>query len=354
MALERLRAEMARREIPSALLASATDVRWATGFTGSFGRVLVTTDDALFITDARYGVQSAEEVTGMPREVFSSPRKADEVVAEMIAAMGITRLGFDSGKTTVAGLKKLQEKSPNVEFVATDDLTGPLRLVKTADEIARIRRACGLADAAFSHVVPLLHVGMRELDVALEIEFFFRRQGAGIAFDVIAVSGERSARPHGTPSEKPLEKGDFLTMDFGATLDGYHSDITRTVVIGSASAAHREVYDLVLKSQLGALAHMRPGVTRASCDARAREIMGDAAAEFGHSLGHSLGLMVHDGGGLRAGEEDMLREGEVWTVEPGIYRPGLGGVRIEDDVVVTSDGVEILTKSTKELLEVGF
>jgi len=167
------------------------------------------------------------------------------------------------------------------------------------------------------------------------------------------VSGERSARPHGRASEKKLERGDFLTLDFGAKLNGYCSDITRTIVVGGATDRHREVYETVLRSQLAALDAMKPGAKAAEVDRVSREAMGDYAQYFGHGLGHGLGKLVHDSGRLSSSSETVLAENQIWTVEPGVYIPGFGGVRIEDDVVVTMDGIEILTHSPKEMLILG-
>ncbi len=194
--------------------------------------------------------------------------------------------------------------------------------------------------------------GVSELEVAIEIEFFFRKRGATAAFPVIAASGENSAKPHGTATEKVIEEGDFLTLDFGACLNGFNSDITRTVVIGEPSTRQREVYGQVLQAQLASLEAMKPGVPAKEVDAVARRVLAEADLDgyFGHGLGHGLGMLVHDFGRLAPTSEHVLAPGQVWTVEPGVYIEGFGGVRIEDDVVVTESGIETLTHSPKDLL----
>jgi Xaa-Pro aminopeptidase len=198
----------------------------------------------------------------------------------------------------------------------------------------------------------MLQPGVTEYDIALEIEIYFSRNGAELAFPAIVVSGERSARPHGHPSEKKLENGDFVTLDFGAKLNGQCSDMTRTVVIGKASPRHREVYDAVLRAQLAGLDALKPGVPAKSVDAAARSVLAAAGLDefFGHGLGHGLGSVVHDLGRLAPTSTDTVEVGQVWTIEPGVYIPGFGGVRIEDDAVVRETGVEILNNTPKELL----
>ena len=350
--LDRLRDAMAMRGVDALLVSDATNVAWLTGFTGSFGRVILTPGDARFVTDSRYTLQAQEEVPGMPVASFSTPVHADTFVHEQAREMGLSHLAFEATTTTYDAWEKMRERMPEIELAPAPDLFGELRMVKSPDEVATIRKACAVADACFGHLTRLVQPGLTEYDLQLELEFYLRRAGAGIAFDPIVVSGERSARPHGTASEKVLEVGDFVTMDFGATVDGYHSDLTRTIVVGEATDRHGEVYGQVLLAQMGALAAMRPGVRAADVDKLAREILDEKgmAQYFGHGLGHGLGRKVHDGGRMNATSEDVLAPGQVWTVEPGAYIPGFGGVRIEDDVVVTEDGIEILTASPKELL----
>ncbi len=344
---------MAVNNVPALLVSDIVNVGWLTGFSGTAGLVVVTENDARFITDSRYTLQAGEEVKNMPTVWFASPVQLNDFVATNLAEMGIKKLGFESSQVTYATYEAYRDSFAGVELVALKDFVSPLRMIKSPDEIAKIRAACGVADACFSHVLRMIKPGVTEYDVMLDMEFFMRRQGAGIAFDIIAVSGHRSARPHGHASEKKLENGDFFTLDFGATVDGYHSDMTRTVVVGEASDRTKTVYNQVLKAQLAAMEMMRPGVQAKAVDARAREVFDEIglAKFFGHGLGHGLGRLVHDAGRLASTSTDVLEVGQVWTVEPGVYIEGFGGCRIEDDVVITESGIDILNTSTKELLE---
>jgi Xaa-Pro aminopeptidase len=347
--LDRLRAALPEG-IDAILISDPVHVRWATGFTGSFGFVVLPREgEGRFLTDSRYTLQAAEQVRTLESRSFQTPKKGDEFLAENLREMGVSRLGVEADRIRHQTFLDWSD-SLGTTLVPTNGIVDDLKRTKSPEEVERIRAACGLADATFAHVSRMIQPGMTEFDVALEIEFYTRRQGAEVAFDVIAVSGERSARPHGVPSDKRLEPGDFLTLDFGARLDGYCSDITRTVVVGEPTERHREIYGTVLAAQLDALAAMRPGVRAHDVDAVARERMGDLARYFGHGLGHGLGLLVHDGGRLGVNSPDVLAPGQVWTVEPGVYVPGFGGVRIEDDVVVTEDGIDVLTRTPKELL----
>jgi Xaa-Pro aminopeptidase len=353
--LARLREAMASNDLPALLVSENSSVAWVSGFSGSFGFVIVRPEDALFVTDSRYTIQAGEEVRSMPTVSFANPVTAEQFLAEQIGRLGITRLGFESQYVSYATYRKWSEKFAGVELIPAPDLFGDLRLVKSPDEVQKIRQACGIADAAFAHIQRMIQPGVTEYDLGLDLEFFIRRQGAELAFPPIVVSGERSARPHGKPSEKKLEVGDFVTMDFGAKVQGYCSDITRTVVVARADDRRREVYDQVLKAQLAAIEAIRPGVAAREVDGLARQILDEKqlARYFGHGLGHGLGKLVHDSGRLGPSSENTLAVGQVWTVEPGVYIPGFGGVRIEDDVVVTESGVEVLTTSPKEFLVLG-
>lgn len=343
---------MAREGVEAMLVSDPTNVGWLTGFSGSFGRAVVTANDAVFVTDSRYTLQANEEVQGMPVAWFASPVNGDDFTAEQVKKLGANRLGFEAATNTYTQWESWVKKFDGIELVPVRDIMSELRMIKSNEEVEKIRRACAIADAGFEHIKRMIQPGVTEMDITLDLEFFMRRQGADIAFPSIVVSGERSARPHGKPSDKKLEVGDFVTMDFGARVAGYNSDITRTVVVGEATDRHREVYETVLEAQLESLHAIRPGARAADVDRVARDILGtrDLAKYFGHGLGHGLGRVVHDGGRLSPTSEDVIEPGQIWTVEPGAYIPGFGGVRIEDDVLVTENGIEILTHSTKELL----
>lgn len=350
--LERVREAMRAKGLGAMLLSEIGSVQWASGFSGTAGWVLLTLEGGVFVTDSRYTLQAREEVRELPVETFGSPTDGATFLGDQVSRLGIERLGFESDFVTVETWTKWKAKFGSAELVPQQEFIAPLRMIKTPEEIEKIRRACAAADACFDNVQRMIQPGVREYDIALDIEFFFRRQGLELAFPVIAVSGEKSARPHGHPGEKVLERGDFVTLDFGAKVDGYCSDITRTVVVVEASDRHREVYNQVLKAELAAIEAMRPGARARDIDALARQVLDEKglAGYFGHGLGHGLGRLVHDAGRMNATSETVLQAGQVWTVEPGVYIEGFGGVRIEDDVVVTEDGVEVLTHSPKELL----
>lgn len=353
--IERLRDAMASTEVEAVLISSSTNLFWLTGFTGSFGYVLITATEARFITDSRYTVQAKEQVTSMPIVSFASPKTGMQVLTEAIQELGIKKLAFESVYVTYGQFLTFKEKIGSVEWVPAGDLLENLRMIKTPDEIAKIKAACALTDQCFDHIKRLVQVGVTEFEIQLELEFFFRRNGATCAFDPIIVSGANSARPHGKATEKPLEEGDLVTFDFGAKMAGYCADMTRTVVVGKASEKTRAVYDTVLRAQMACLEMMKPGVVAEDVDAKAREIFGEQgwAGNFGHGLGHGLGILVHDTGRLGVGSKTVLEPGQIWTVEPGIYFEGFGGCRIEDDVLVTENGIDIFNTTTKEMLELG-
>lgn len=350
--LQRLQARLANEATPALLVSEIANVSWATGFTGSFGTLIATPDRAVFVTDGRYAIQANEQIPDAQVVTYAPPLEFPAFLGEQLRSLGIQRVGFESESVTYATYERWKAALGDVELVPAPGVIAPLRMVKTDDEIEKTRAACRLADQCFDHVKRMIQPGISEYDIGLEIEFYFRRQGAKLAFEPIVVSGDRSARPHGRPSEKKLEVGDFVTLDFGAELDGLCSDLTRTVVVGEASPRHREVYQAVLESQLAALDGLRPGLTGQEADALARDVLAkyDLAKYFTHSLGHGLGRVVHDGGRLGPSSKDVLEPGQIWTVEPGAYIEGFGGVRIEDDVVVTENGIEILTHSPNELL----
>jgi len=348
--INRTRAALADKGISAMLLSDMNSVQWATGFTGSAGQVLLTATDGVFITDSRYTVQAGEQVQDVPVVSYAGATDPAEFLKSQADKLGITKLGFESNTVSYSQYQTWSEKLAPIELVSVPTLTGPLRAVKTPDEVEKIRRACKLADACLEHVTRMIQIGVTEYDINLDVEFFFRRNGAELAFDPIVVSGVNSARPHGRASNKKLESGDFLTLDLGCRLDGYCSDITRTFVVGEATDRHERIYNQVLKSQIAALDAMRAGVNGRDVDRVARDVLGeeDLAEYFGHGLGHGLGRLVHDPGGMSPRMDFTLEAGMVMTVEPGVYIEGFGGVRIEDDALVTDTGIEILTFFPKE------
>jgi Xaa-Pro aminopeptidase len=342
---------------PDALLiVGAGNLFYLTGFTGSFGALLLTPDAERFLTGGIYATQAQGEVADMPIVVNPVLKEFGETVAETAQALGVRVLGVESSASLawLQGLRKPMRKA-KIRLKPVGAPVDKLRLVKDADEIARLRAAARIADATFEHIQRLFQPEIAEWDLAMEIDFYIRRQGAYPAFDTIAVSGERTALPHGKPTERRLQKGDFVTVDFGARLDGYCSDMTRTVVIGAASPEQRRLYTAVLDALNRAIEAIRPGVKGKQIDALARQTieshgLGDY---FVHSLGHSVGIAVHDGAGLSFRDKKPLEAGMVLTVEPGVYVRSFGGVRLEQMVLVTPDGCELLTHAPVELRECG-
>ncbi len=345
---------MAKQHIGALLVSDMDNVQWLTGFTGTFGAVILTESLGEFITDSRYTLQAREQVEGLEVFTFGSPMTSAEFLAERLLKMEIGQVSFERS-ISFDTWENWKSKMAGVQLAPAPDLITPLRMIKTPEEIAKIRNACALADACLVHIERMIQIGVAEYDIGLEIEFFFRRNKAEIAFPPIVASGENSARPHARATERKLQRGDFLTLDFGCKLDGYNSDITRTFVIGEASDRHKAVYERVLEAQKASIDAIRPGANGKDIDRLARDILNkdDLAQYFGHGLGHGLGKTVHDSGRLNATTNVRIEPGQVWTVEPGVYIEGFGGVRIEDDVAVNEQGVEVLTKSPKSLKILG-
>jgi Xaa-Pro aminopeptidase len=348
--LQRARSLLEQRGIDALLVHQAANRTYLTGFTGSAGIAVITDLETLLLVDFRYTDQAAAEASGF--EVVKADRQFIDTLTDVVRGRGLRRLGFESESVTVKQHRDYADRLAPAELVPIEGVDR-LRWVKDADERARIERASSIADAAFAHVQPLLRPGAVERDIAVELEFFMRRNGAEKeAFESIVASGPRSALPHGRAADRALRRGDFVTLDFGAVYRGYVSDCTRTVVLGEASAKQQQVYGTVLAAQQAALAGIRPGMTGKAADGIARTVIAEAGygEAFGHGLGHGVGLLVHEGPTLSPREEAELAPGMVVTVEPGIYLPGWGGVRIEDLAVITADGCRSLTRAPKELL----
>ena len=349
--LARVQAAMKEIGLDALLISDIVNVQWISGFTGSSGVVVVTPGAGHFITDGRYDIQAKQQVSELEVHIFGGNLTQQDMIASVFADSSAKRVGFEPS-VTFGQLEQWREKHSGVEFTSAGSLVSNLRKIKTEGEIAKITRACEVADACMVHAMRMLQIGVSEIDIGLDIEFFFRRQGAAIGFEPIVASGPNSAKPHARPSERRLEKGDFVTLDIGCILDGYASDFTRTFVIGEASERHVEIYNQVLQCQVAACEATVDGANGRDIDALARKILDekDLNQYYTHSLGHGLGRVVHDPGRLSVQADEAITLNQVWTIEPGVYIEGFGGVRIEDDVVVTKDGPLILTKTPKELL----
>jgi Xaa-Pro aminopeptidase len=337
------------------LVTSLINIRYLTGYTGSNGLALVGPDTRLFVTDFRYVEQAAEEVDP------SYERRRDQLelydgLGTAIPAGGL-RLGFDDTNITVRQHKRLRELLPGrVELVTAGGLVERLRAVKAPDEVARIRAATELADAALSELLEQGLVGRTERELADSLEQTMRRRGADRpSFDSIVAAGPHGALPHAAPREVEVGPDQLVVIDWGAELDGYCSDCTRTVATGEPSAEAREVYELVLAAELAGIEAVRAGVGGRDVDAVARAVIdaGGHGEHFGHGLGHGVGTEVHEAPRLSMRSDDQLQSGNVVTVEPGVYLPGELGVRIEDLVVVADGGCEVLTSLDRQLLLTG-
>jgi Xaa-Pro aminopeptidase len=338
------------------LLTGLSNIRYLTGFSGTSALLVVTPRDVVFITDFRYQTQVVEEVGDIARVVIEASSLWTGLWQQLTTLMSVKVLGFETAHIQHRDFQRLVEAGARWQWRPTADLVETLRERKDESEIARIREAADVATRALERTLPDLHVGMTELQVAGVLEKALRDAGSeGFPFPSIVAGGPRSALPHARSSGRALEQGDFLLMDFGAEVGGYCSDMTRTVVMGAASDEHRRVYDVVRVANERAAMGVRAGMTGRDADAIARQYIERAGYGelFGHSLGHGIGLEVHEAPRLARTAEGALPEGAVVTIEPGVYRPGWGGVRIEDDVVLGADGPEILTQFPRELIELG-
>lgn len=349
--LERLRKKMDEQGVDALLITDGTNRRYVTGFTGTSGFVLVTAEHALLITDFRYVTQAREQAP-----LFKVIKHSDSIwekVAEQCQSLGIEVLAFEEEHLTYATYRELKKQLGTRELKPTSPLVERLRQVKDEQELARMQKAANIADRAYAHILTFIRSGVTEREVMHELEFTMRQFGASSSsFDMIVASGARSALPHGVASDKRIEKGDLVTLDFGAVYEGYCSDITRTVMVGEPNEKQLEIYDIVLTAQKRTIDELRPGMTGREADAVARDYIAKKgyADYFGHGTGHGLGLNVHEAPRLSPKGETVLEPGMVVTVEPGIYIPDFGGVRIEDDVVITETGCRRLTKSDKDLV----
>lgn len=334
------------------LVSSAVNRRYLTGFTGSAGLVWISGTRQALLTDFRYVEQVKAEC---PDWELIQIENYNESLKKLIEDDGVKKIAFEKDYVTVKQIEEWREKlSP--QFLGVSGWAEELRMIKSEAEIENIKRAAKIADDAFAELVPKIRSGVTELDIALELEFLMRKRGASaMSFDPIVASGPRSALPHARPTDRVFSVGDFVVFDFGCVVNGYCSDMTRTIVIGEPEEQHLLIYDLVLKAQLTSLEAVGPGKTGAEIDAIARDIIGEMGygEYFGHGLGHSLGLEVHESPRLSKTDQTVLQPGMLVTVEPGVYIPGFGGVRIEDLVLVTEGGHEVLSSTFKELYVVG-
>lgn len=346
-----LRARMSEHALDALIVTSLSSIRYLTGFSGSNALVVLTAGNAFFISDSRYALQSAREVKKFRRIIGSRGLPEDAAAARTLR--GCRTAGFESDSLTYAQYRSLRKLFPRVRFRPTSGMVASLALVKDRQEVAFIERAAAISDRVFRDILKSLRPGVTELEIAAEISWLNRRRGAeSDAFDVIVASGPRGALPHARPTARKMRKGEFILLDFGSTICGYSSDLTRTVALGRPPGKLLDAYRAVLEANETATASARGGMTARGLDAVARGCIRRRGfgRYFVHSLGHGLGLSVHERPRVSALSREVLRAGSVITIEPGIYIPGTGGVRIEDDVLLGDKGCRVLTRSPRELI----
>ncbi|MEO0531197.1 MAG: Xaa-Pro peptidase family protein [Planctomycetota bacterium] len=348
----KLRQVLRREKIDALLVTSFTNVTYLTGFTGDDSYLLVTGDDAVLVTDPRYTTQLEEECPGLRLYVRDPGEPILPATVKVVEKAGVSLLGFEAESLTVGALAKLDEAADSVEFVSVSGSVESLRVIKDRTEVDAIRHAAGIAKRALEVVRASWTPTATENDLARELEYQARRFGGkGLSFAAIVAAGPRAALPHATPTDAVVGDHPFTLIDWGVYAPLYASDLTRMVTTEKPSKKFAKIYKLVLEAQLAGIEAIGPGVKCETVDSAARDVIttGGYGKQFGHGLGHGLGLEVHEGPRLGRNQETELRPGMVVTVEPGIYLPGWGGVRIEDDVLVTKTGYELLSDVPKQL-----
>ncbi len=349
MRLTKLRQTLAEREVDALLISQPENRRYLTGFTGSAGLLLITDSRAVLATDFRYYEQVGQQAPDW--ELARITDNFQKLLPDLLASAGVRRLGFESQHVTVDQLATWTQATSGVEWVPLKDTVESVRMFKDEGEIEAMRRSVALTDEALAHALEVIRPGMTELQVAWLIESYMRTHGASrVAFDLIVGAGPNGALPHAHPGDRTIQAGDPIVFDLGCVVDGYCSDLTRTVCLGRPSDKYLAVFDIVLQAQQAAEAAIRPGLTGVQADAVARDLIAAAGYgdQFGHGLGHGVGLAVHEKPGAGRLSTDTLQAGMSLTVEPGIYLPGEFGVRIEDLVIIRDGGVEILSGAPKQ------
>lgn len=339
--------------IDAVLISNGNNMRYVSGFAGETGYLYISGKRHAVITDFRYTYQAEAEAEGYEIITIGSGGY-EEAIGNVVKADNVRKLGFESEDMLYSTYDNFKQALDFIELVPIKDEVTRLRRIKTPKELEYIRQAESIGDKVFSEILTFIKPGVTELEVAARIEYLMKLNGAQkTSFDTIVASGVNSSMPHAVPTTKKIEKGDFVTMDFGCVYKGYCSDMTRTIVVGKASDKQKEIYNIVLEAQLAALDFLKAGYKGKEVDKVARDIIYKAGYEgcFGHGLGHSVGLFIHENPRLSPGEDDIIEAGMIETVEPGIYVRGFGGVRIEDLVEVTESGVVNYTHSDKSLIE---
>lgn len=349
MKFTNLRKVMEQKGLDAIVVLSPYNRRYLSGFTGTSGSLLITKDTKQLITDFRYIQQATSQAEEF--EIINQKGPMIDKINELIQQGNYKNIGVEADLITYNEYQSLN--TDDVKLSSIEGVIETIRMVKDEFEIKQIQKAADIVDETYEHILKWIKPGMTENEVNNEMEMFMRSKGAtSSSFDTIVASGHRGALPHGVASNKVIEEGDMITLDFGALYEGYVSDITRTFAIGEPKEEMKKIYNIVLESQLAALEQIKPGMTGKEADSIARDIISSYGygEQFGHSLGHGIGLEVHEGPALSQKSDIVLEENMCVTLEPGIYVEGLGGVRIEDDVLVTKNGLQRFTKSTKDLI----
>lgn len=349
--LDAVRTKLRHRHLDALLIPSPPHVRYLTNFSGSNALCLVRRDDQIFLTDGRYALQSREEVQAF-KIIITQRNLWEELARRKLLGRG-ERIGLETEWITAQQFERVKKLFPRVKFVPASSLLDELMAVKGEDEIRLIEQAVRITDRVFDAIVKMIRPGMKELDVAAEISYLHRKFGAEAdAFEPIVASGVRGALPHARATEKEIRSGEMVTLDFGCRYHGYHSDLTRTIAVGRPGKELQSIYTVVLKAQRDAIAFARAGVSARALDAVARRRIKNAGfgRYFNHSLGHGLGLQLHESPRISRQSDAKLVAGNVITIEPGVYLPEQGGVRIEDDVVIEDESCRVITRASKELL----
>ncbi len=345
---------LATKKIDAILISDGYNMRYFSGFTGATGYLLITKSSKTLFTDSRYTIAAMTQAPDYTVVEVDAARDYCKVINRVLEAEYIKTLGFESLQVRYSTYENLKARLTAKELVPLKGELADLRRIKTAEEIALHRQAEHIGDIAFEKILEELKPGVTELEIAAKLEYIMKMNGADkLSFESIVASGVNSSKPHAEPGHKKIEYGDFVTMDFGCVYNGYCSDMTRTIVVGKASEKQKKIYNTVLKAQLAVLDMLRPGLQGKEYDKVARNVIYGDGYEgcFGHGLGHSVGLEIHENPRFSMIEEDIIEAGMIMTVEPGIYIPDFGGVRIEDMVVMTESGYENLTHSKKDLIE---
>ena len=349
--VDKLRVAMEKEGVAGFLITSPYNLRYLTNFTGTTGLAVITLDKAFFVTDFRYTEQAAVQAKGY--EIVQNTGPIFEEVAKICQQEELASLAFEESFVSFADYALLEDLIEETPLVPISGMIEALREVKDENELVLIKKACQIADQGFAYILNQIKPGMTEIEVANQLDFYMRSLGAtGVSFDTIVASGVRSAMPHGVASQKVIEKGDMITLDFGCYYEGYVSDMTRTFAIGDPGEKLKEIHQIVLDAQLKVIEAAKPGMSGIELDAVARDYIASFGygEAFGHSTGHGIGLEIHEGPNVSFKAPKIFVPGNVITDEPGIYLPGIGGVRIEDDLLITSSGNEVLTHSSKELI----